>query len=64
MTEEPPFLADLNTLKRDVLVRLTPAPVFRVEKARDVVVDLVEDTLNAIRERGTTAQDSTDRSIE
>ncbi|MDQ0375991.1 DEAD/DEAH box helicase [Cellulomonas humilata] len=55
--EPPPFLAELNTLKGELLTRLTPAPAFRVEKARDVVVELIRDTLAAIRERGTTAQD-------
>ena len=55
--ETPPFLPDLNTLKGDLLVRLTPAPLFRVEKASDVVVGLIEDTLAAIRERGTSARD-------
>ena len=44
-------------MKGELLARLTPAPVFRVEKARDVVVELIEDTLAAIRERGTTARD-------
>ena len=47
----------MNELKRQLLVALTPPPAFRVEKARDTVVNLAEETMRAIMQRGTSVSD-------
>lgn len=54
---EPPFLAKLQALKRDLLTRFCPAPVFFVEKPRDVVIKLIQETINALHVRGRSARD-------
>jgi superfamily I DNA and/or RNA helicase len=47
----PPFLNELQDLKRNWLKRLSPAPVFRVEKPRDIVIDLIKETIDCLRKR-------------
>lgn len=55
--EKPPFLKELQNLKRKLLRRYTPAPIFRVEKARDSIINLIEETVNRIRSNGSSAHD-------
>lgn len=52
-----PFLKDLNALKGRLLKRFTPAPMFRLEKTRDTVVSLIEETMQRIRIHGLSARD-------
>ena len=56
-TDAPDFLTELNALKRELLTTLTPPPDFRVEKARDTVVDLAGETMRAILQRGMSVSD-------
>lgn len=53
----PPFLSELNDLKRSLLVQLSTPPVFRVEKHNDEVLNLVEAAMKQVREKGFTATD-------
>ena len=53
----PPFLKELRALKGDLLTRFTPAPVFRTEKSRDSVVDLIRETVRCIRIHGLSTRD-------
>ena len=53
----PDFMTELNDLKRELLTTLTPPPAFRVEKARDAVVNLADETMRAILQRGTSISD-------
>ncbi len=55
--DTPPFIKDLRELKNRLLLLYTPAPVFRIEKARDTVTGLVQETIQAIRNNGTSARD-------
>ena len=55
--EKPPFLKELQNLKRKLLRRYTPAPIFRVEKARDSIINLIEETVNRIRLNGSSVHD-------
>lgn len=54
---EPPFLEDLKKLKKRLLVKYAPQPVFRLEKSRDTVINLIDETLLDIRERGLASRD-------
>jgi AAA domain len=53
----PPFLGELEALKRALLVTLTAPPVFRVEKHSDEVLTLAEAAMRQVRENGLTATD-------
>ena len=53
----PPFLKELKMLKGRLLMRFTPAPVFRTEKSRDSVVDLIRETIGQIRMHGLSMRD-------
>ncbi len=55
--EIPPFLKDLKMLKDRLLKNFTPAPIFRMEKTRDTVVNLINETLGKVRQNGLTARD-------
>ena len=56
-TEAPPFLNELRELKGKLLMRYTPAPVFRQEKTRDTVVALIRETIDAVRKNGLNSRD-------
>ena len=53
----PPFLNDLAALKRELLIRLSIPPVFRVEKQNDEVIALAEKAMHCIRVNGFSATD-------
>lgn len=55
--DTPPFIKGLRELKNRLLLLYTPAPVFRIEKARDSVTGLIQETIQAIRNNGTSARD-------
>ena len=55
--KNPPFLSKLKELKGRLLVQLTPAPIFRAEKPREIVISLIHETLNQIRANGLSARD-------
>ena len=55
--ETPLFLKDLQNLKRKLLKRYAPAPSFRVEKARDSIINLIEETVNQVRQNGSSVHD-------
>ncbi len=55
--EIPPFINDLRELKRKLMMIYTPAPVFRIEKVRDTVIDLIKETIIAIRHNGLSMRD-------
>jgi hypothetical protein len=54
----PPFLKDLATLKKALLVRFATPPVFRVEKQNDEVVALAEEAVKRIKTAGYSAKDA------
>ena len=54
---DPPFLNDLASLKRELLIRLSIPPVFRVEKQNDEVIALAEEAMKRIRAAGFSATD-------
>jgi hypothetical protein len=54
----PPFLQDLVSLKKRLLVRFTAPPVFRVEKQNDEIIALAEDAIKKIRIAGFSAKDA------
>nr|WP_025827229.1 AAA domain-containing protein [Acetobacter persici] len=47
----PSFLTELNALKRQLLIRFTKPPVFRVEKQNDKVTELAELAIKRIKNR-------------
>lgn len=53
----PIFLAELDQLKRVLLVRFTAPPEFRVEKHNDEVLRLTDEAIELIRYRGLTPKD-------
>ena len=53
----PPFLADLRPLKRDLMERFSPRPIFRVEKAREDVIRLIAEVVTQIQQRGVSSAD-------
>ena len=53
----PPFLAELAATKRELLLRLTEPPVFRVEKQSDEVLEVAKQALDRIRRHGHSATD-------
>ena len=55
--EIPPFINELKELKRKLMILYTPAPVFRIEKPRDTVIDLIKETVFAIRHNGLLVRD-------
>ena len=55
--EKPPFLKELQNLKRKLLRKYTPAPIFRVEKARDSIINLIKEILSQIRTNGSSVND-------
>jgi len=52
----PPFLGDIRDLKRELLLRLTQPPEFRIEKHNDEVISVAGAALSAIRQRGRSAK--------
>jgi len=54
----PPFLNDLATLKKKLLIRFSAPPVFRVEKLNDEVIALAEEAITRIRTAGFFASDA------
>lgn len=55
--ETPPFINELKELKRKLMILYTPAPVFRIEKPRDAILDLIKETVIAIRHNGLKIRD-------
>ena len=55
--ETPPFLNELRELKGKLLMRFTPAPMFRLEKTRDSVVNLIQETLSEVKRNGLRTRD-------
>ena len=53
----PPFLTDLAALKKELLIRFTVPPVFRVDKLNDEVIGLAEDAIRRIKVAGFSAKD-------
>lgn len=53
----PPFLEDLTALKKNLLIRLTAPPVFRVEKHNEELVALAEKAIAQIRVSGFSTKD-------
>ena len=53
----PSFLADLEALKKRLLVRFASPPVFRVEKQNDEVIALAEFAIQRIKTVGRSAKD-------
>jgi hypothetical protein len=54
----PPFLNDLTALKKKLLVRFTPAPIFRIEKQNYEILTLAEEAIKKIKEAGLSAKDA------
>ena len=54
----PSFLTELATLKKELLIRFSAPPVFRVEKQNDEVIALAEETITRIRAAGFSARDA------
>jgi hypothetical protein len=53
----PPYLNDLASLKKKLLLRFTAPPVFRVEKQNDEIIALAEDAIRKIKVAGFSAKD-------
>jgi len=53
----PPFLKDLAILKKELLVRFTAPPVFRVEKQNDEVLALAKEAIDKIKIAGLSSMD-------
>lgn len=53
----PPFLNDLATLKKKLLIHFTAPPVFRVEKQNDEIIALAEEAIMKIKVAGFSAKD-------
>ena len=53
----PSFLGELKHLKRELMDRLTPRPVFRVQRARDDVLRCMAEVMDQIRQLGSSATD-------
>ena len=56
-SEVPPFLADLEILRKKLLIRHTAPPVFTVEKCNEDIVQLAKLAITALRVRGVSAKD-------
>lgn len=54
----PPFLEDLATLKKRLLIRFTAPPLFRVEKQNDEIIALAETAIKKIKVVGLSATDA------
>ena len=54
----PSFLKELATLKKELLIRFSAPPVFRVEKQNDEVIALAEEAITRIRVAGFSARDA------
>lgn len=54
----PPFLKELAALKKELLIRFSIPPVFRVEKQSDVVIALAEEAIKRIKVAGYSAKDA------
>jgi len=54
----PPFLQELEALKKNLLIRFTAPPVFRVEKQNDKIIALAEDAINKIKVAGFSTKDT------
>jgi superfamily I DNA/RNA helicase len=55
---EPESLDELATLQKQLLVRLSTQPVFRVEKQNDEVIALAEEAITRIRNAGKSASNA------
>jgi hypothetical protein len=53
----PPFLKELAALKKELLIRFSIPPVFRVEKHKDDVIALAEEVVKRIKVAGHTTKD-------
>jgi DNA polymerase III delta prime subunit len=53
----PPFLNDLDALKKRLMVKFTLPPVFSVEKQSDEILALAEEAIRKIKEAGFSAKD-------
>lgn len=53
----PPFLEELAALKKELLIRFSIAPVFRVEKHNDDVNSLAEEAIKRMKVTGHAAKD-------
>jgi hypothetical protein len=54
----PPFLKELAALKKELLIRFSIPPIFRVEKQSDEVIALAEEAIKRIKTAGYSAKDS------
>lgn len=54
----PAFLDDLSTLKKELLIRFTTPPVFRVDKQNNEIIELCETAILQIRKKGISAKDA------
>lgn len=54
----PSFIKELATLKKELLIRFSAPPVFRVEKQNDQVIALAEEAITRIRAEGFSAKDA------
>ncbi len=53
----PPFLKELEALKKKLLIRFTTPPVFRVEKQNAEIFELAEEAVRRIKVTGLSAKD-------
>jgi len=53
----PPFLKDLEILKNKLLTLFTAAPVYRIEKQNNEILELAQEAINKIKENGISAKD-------
>jgi nucleoside-triphosphatase THEP1 len=56
-TTVPPFLHDLEELKKKLLIRFTAPPIFRVEKQSDEIIELAQKAITKIQANGISAKD-------
>jgi len=54
----PPFLDEIRGFKRELLLRFTQPPEFRVEKHNDEIVSVSNAALSAVRQRGQSSKNS------
>ncbi len=55
--ESPPFLAELLQLKQNLLDRFTPRPVFKVERAREDVLELIAKVMESVKRNSVSDDD-------
>lgn len=54
----PPFLGEVEALKKRLLARFAAPPVFRVEKQNEEIMDLAEEAMRRIRIAGFSSKDA------